>query len=116
MKALEPMKQKLGTQTWFYSKRCLLALCEALAKHLIVLSDESVSDILEFLDACEGKRERGRGVNSCRGSLCLWTLLPQCMEERLRLLKRCRSRTRRSMPARPLSPTSPATLRSFCWR
>jgi len=37
IKSLEPMQKKLGTDTWFYAKRCLMALVETLAKHMLVL-------------------------------------------------------------------------------
>lgn len=36
MKALEPYQKKLGLDTWFYAKRCFLALAETLAKHMIM--------------------------------------------------------------------------------
>merc|ERR1711988_371326 len=53
MKALEPYPKKLGTDTWFYAKRCLLALAETLAKHMIMLKDATFNEILTFLDAVE---------------------------------------------------------------
>jgi tetratricopeptide repeat protein 30 len=31
------MQKKLGTDTWFYAKRCLMTLIETLAKHMLVL-------------------------------------------------------------------------------
>lgn len=37
IKSLEPMARKLETDTWFYAKRCLLALAEILAKHMLVI-------------------------------------------------------------------------------
>ncbi len=37
MKSLEPYQKKLGLDTWFYTKRCFLALFENMAKHLIVV-------------------------------------------------------------------------------
>jgi tetratricopeptide repeat protein 30 len=53
MKSLEPFGKKLGTDTWFYAKRCFVALFETLAKHLLVLKDSVYNEILEFLDNCE---------------------------------------------------------------
>jgi hypothetical protein len=50
MKALEPLEQKLEADTWFYTKRCLLALVDGLAKHMICLNDGSFDDVIEFLD------------------------------------------------------------------
>ena len=53
MKSLEPFQKKLGTDTWFYAKRCFLSLIETLAKHMLVLPDSSFNEILNFLDAVE---------------------------------------------------------------
>lgn len=53
IKSLEPYNKKLGTDTWFYAKRCFLALIENLAKHMIVLKDQAFNEILNFLDAAE---------------------------------------------------------------
>jgi len=50
MKALEPYPKKLGTDTWFYAKRAFLALCDTLAKHMILLKDATFTEILAFLD------------------------------------------------------------------
>eukprot|EP00051_Salpingoeca_urceolata_P002818 m.53053 g.53053 ORF g.53053 m.53053 type:complete len:644 (-) comp12348_c0_seq3:32-1963(-) len=61
IKSLEPYKQKLGWETWFYSKRCLLALIEGMAKHMIILSDNVGQDVLTFLDSCE---RHGKAISS----------------------------------------------------
>jgi len=53
VKSLEPYNKKLGTDTWFYAKRCLLSLIETLAKHMMVLPDASFNEVLNFLDAIE---------------------------------------------------------------
>lgn len=53
VKSLEPYNKKLGTDTWFYAKRCLLSLIETLSKHMLVLPDTSFNEILNFLDAIE---------------------------------------------------------------
>lgn len=53
MKSLEPYQKKLGTDTWFYTKRCFLALFENMAKHLIILKDPFVLEIIQFLTHCE---------------------------------------------------------------
>lgn len=53
VKSLEPFQKKLGTDTWFYAKRCLLSLIETLAKHMMVLPDASFNEVLNFLDAVE---------------------------------------------------------------
>ena len=35
----------------YYAKRCFLALGETLAKNMILLKDEAISDIIAFFDA-----------------------------------------------------------------
>jgi tetratricopeptide repeat protein 30 len=53
MKSLEPYQKKLGTDTWFYTKRCFLALFENMAKHIILLKDSFIGEIIQFLTHCE---------------------------------------------------------------
>ena len=57
MKSLEPYQKKLGTDTWFYTKRCFLALFENMAKHLILLKDQFIGEIIQFLTHCESKKK-----------------------------------------------------------
>ena len=37
IKALQPCAAKLDADTWFYAKRCLLALADALGKQMVTL-------------------------------------------------------------------------------
>ena len=37
VKSVDPASKKLETDTWFYAKRCLLALFEGMAKHMVTL-------------------------------------------------------------------------------
>ncbi|CAD6231712.1 GSCOCG00001549001-RA-CDS [Cotesia congregata] len=53
MKSLEPYNKKLGTDTWFYAKRCFLSLLEQLAKQLVVLKDSTIQECIQFLEQCE---------------------------------------------------------------
>ncbi|KAI9005879.1 hypothetical protein BC832DRAFT_455049 [Gaertneriomyces semiglobifer] len=53
MKSLEPFNRKLGTDTWYYAKRCFVSLFEMLAKHMILLKDSIFQEILQFFDNCE---------------------------------------------------------------
>lgn len=53
IKSLEPYEKKLGTDTWFYAKRCFLALAEQMSKHMLMLKDASLHEILGFLDAAD---------------------------------------------------------------
>ena len=55
-KSLDPMDKKLGVDTWFYAKKCLLSLGEYMSKQMLVttyLRDETMKEILEFLDNAE---------------------------------------------------------------
>jgi tetratricopeptide repeat protein 30 len=49
MKSLQPYERKLGMDTWFYAKRCMLGLAEAMAKHMVVLRDATFKQMLKFL-------------------------------------------------------------------
>ncbi|KAI9142508.1 hypothetical protein BKA69DRAFT_1066744 [Paraphysoderma sedebokerense] len=53
MKSLDPMSKKLGTDTWFYTKRCFCSLFETIAKQMIVLKDSVYYEIMQFLDNVE---------------------------------------------------------------
>ena len=57
MKSLEPYR-KLGTDTWFYTKRCFLSLIENVAKHMIVLRDSVIQECISFLENCERKQSK----------------------------------------------------------
>jgi tetratricopeptide repeat protein 30 len=51
IKSLEPYHRKIMPDTWFYAKRCFLALASALAKHMLTLKDTTFTEILGFFDA-----------------------------------------------------------------
>lgn len=53
IKSLEPYERKLGVDTWYYAKRCLLALAEGLAKGMVTVKDGVISEVLSFLDAAD---------------------------------------------------------------
>merc|ERR1719498_2351415 len=53
IKSLEPYEKKIGTDTWYYAKRCFLALAENLSKHMLMLKDASIHEIINFLDAAD---------------------------------------------------------------
>ena len=53
IKSLEPISKKLNTDTWFYAKRCILSLLECMAKHMIVIKDTTISEIIDFLDTAD---------------------------------------------------------------
>ncbi|CAB1460808.1 unnamed protein product [Pleuronectes platessa] len=53
IKSLEPYNKKLGTDTWFYAKRCFLSLLENMSKHMVMLRDAVVEECIQFLEHCE---------------------------------------------------------------
>ncbi|XP_028310276.1 tetratricopeptide repeat protein 30A-like [Gouania willdenowi] len=59
IKSLEPYNKKLGTDAWFYAKRCFLPLLENMCKHVTILPDAVVQDCIQFLEHCE---EYGKDV------------------------------------------------------
>lgn len=50
IKALDPLDKTLEADTWFYAKRCMVALVDGMAKHMIFLADSTVADVLSFLE------------------------------------------------------------------
>lgn len=59
IKSLEPYNKKLGTDTWYYAKRCFLSLIENMAKHMIMMKDQVVQECIQFLECCESKYLQG---------------------------------------------------------
>eukprot|EP00033_Pygsuia_biforma_P003332 GCRY01003651.1.p1 GENE.GCRY01003651.1~~GCRY01003651.1.p1 ORF type:complete len:680 (+),score=215.12 GCRY01003651.1:245-2284(+) len=57
VRALEPFSKKLGTDTWYYAKRCLLALASQYAFQSLLITDVTFNEVLSFLDhvAAHGK-------------------------------------------------------------
>ncbi|XP_028395432.1 tetratricopeptide repeat protein 30A-like isoform X2 [Dendronephthya gigantea] len=53
IKSVEPYNKKLGTDTWYYAKRCFISLLENMAKHMIMLRDSITLEIIQFLEHCE---------------------------------------------------------------
>jgi len=53
IKSLQPYEQKLNADTWFYTKRCLLALADDVAKRMLTVKDATLLEILEFLELVE---------------------------------------------------------------
>merc|ERR1712022_45297 len=53
IKSLEPYDKKLGTDTWYYAKRCFLALAETMSKHMLMLKDATVFEIITFLEQAD---------------------------------------------------------------
>ena len=61
IKSLEPYHKKLGTDTWYYAKRCFLAVIEKMAKQMLVLPDDSMNELLHFFDIAE---EYGKDIKT----------------------------------------------------
>ena len=53
----DSLDSQLGTDTWFYAKRCFLSLLENMAKHMIMLRDSVIQECVQFLEHCEGKTD-----------------------------------------------------------
>ncbi|EGT58244.1 hypothetical protein CAEBREN_29399 [Caenorhabditis brenneri] len=53
VKALEPPEKKLGVDTWYYAKRCIVSAVEQMAKNLLVIRDSVVMEVIQFLASCE---------------------------------------------------------------
>ncbi|CAD5212330.1 unnamed protein product [Bursaphelenchus xylophilus] len=51
--SLEPYEQKLGLDTWHFSKRCLLAMFEQIAKQILMVRDDILMACMAFLEHCE---------------------------------------------------------------
>ena len=49
IKSLQPYNKKLGTDTWFYAKRCFLSLIENLAKHMISVRDSVIQECIQVV-------------------------------------------------------------------
>ncbi|ESL07041.1 hypothetical protein TRSC58_05276 [Trypanosoma rangeli SC58] len=58
IRSLEPYHRKIMTDTWFYAKRCFLALAMHLAKHMVVLKDSTFEEILTFFDQADHYGEK----------------------------------------------------------
>lgn len=61
IKSLEPYNKKLGTDTWFYAKRCFMSLLENLSKQVIIVRDSVLQECTQFLTHCE---QHGRDVKA----------------------------------------------------
>lgn len=49
-KSLRPFDKKLDADTWYYAKRCFLALADKVAKQMIILKRHLADALFEFLD------------------------------------------------------------------
>ncbi len=64
MKSAEPYHRKLQADTWFYAKRCLLALMEHLSKNMLTLQEQNLKEIITFLSQTE---IHGKGITTVIG-------------------------------------------------
>ncbi|XRB01471.1 tetratricopeptide repeat protein 30 [Pycnococcus provasolii] len=53
IRSLEPYSKKIETDTWFYAKRCFLALIEQLSKHMVMVKDATFQECFSFLEEAE---------------------------------------------------------------
>lgn len=47
------MERKLGTDTWYYAKRCVLSAATAVSRRTAVLSESNMRELLSFLDEAD---------------------------------------------------------------
>eukprot|EP01015_Nassula_variabilis_P012567 TRINITY_DN201_c0_g1_i9.p1 TRINITY_DN201_c0_g1~~TRINITY_DN201_c0_g1_i9.p1 ORF type:complete len:173 (+),score=47.59 TRINITY_DN201_c0_g1_i9:65-583(+) len=85
MKSLEPYNKKLGTDTWYYAKRCFLNLIEMVAKQMCVLQDQVMNEILTFLDAAD---QYGKNITTVLGPIET-SAENKTVSNEARLLKSC---------------------------
>jgi len=53
IKALEPFEKRLSPDTWHYAKRCFVAMLDNMAKHMIMVKDATVQEMLACLEEIE---------------------------------------------------------------
>ena len=49
IKSLDPINKKLDSETWFYTKRCFLALADNLAKQMITVKNKTLTMLLTMV-------------------------------------------------------------------
>ena len=74
IKSLEPYDKKLETDTWFYAKRCVVALLDLLCKHMITVPDSTLDEVMwrgdeDAADARARVRRRRRVARSLSRAL-----------------------------------------------
>merc|ERR1712129_419874 len=65
IKSLDPLEKKLSCDTWYHAKRCLLSFLQMLSKQIYLLSSETESEIVSFLDKVE---EIGQNISASIGN------------------------------------------------
>ena len=50
---MEPYDTKLSVDTWYYAKRCVLAVLDLVAKQAMILKDDFYDELVAFLDALQ---------------------------------------------------------------
>ncbi len=53
IQSFEPIERKLNADTWFYAKRCFLAVVDVLASHAALIKDETLVAMVTFLEQAE---------------------------------------------------------------
>ncbi|CAL8123915.1 unnamed protein product [Orchesella dallaii] len=61
IKSLTDFSIRLGPDTWFYTKRCLLSLMEETVKHKLTIDQSILKECMEFLMKCE---QHGTSISS----------------------------------------------------
>ena len=53
IKSMDPFGRKLGTDTWYYAKRCVLAMAMGMAKHVVTIQDDILEMTIDFLESAD---------------------------------------------------------------
>lgn len=73
MRAIDPVVETLGTDTWLYAKRCLISLIEKILTQTTIqpLNDEIFGELMIFLDAVSavGKSITSAVINNMNNQL-----------------------------------------------
>lgn len=63
IKGMDPYPRKLGTDTWYYAKRCFAAMAIGLSKQMVSVNDDVFVSTLEFLDHIDQHGKKIPAVN-----------------------------------------------------
>lgn len=50
MKSIKPLETKLGTDSWYYIKRCILAMIERVVRKRISIDEKLFDSLIAFFD------------------------------------------------------------------
>lgn len=51
--AFQNFHKRMNIDTWFYAKRCILALIESMSKQVMIIPDHLYMELIQFLENCD---------------------------------------------------------------